>query len=444
MIERLKNNLFFIPMVFVASAMLLAFAGVRLDDALGGDGARFFFVVDSTVDSARAVLSTVAAATITVAGIAFSIALLVFQMASSEYSPRVIAGLFRDDFNKVVMGLVVGTFTYCLLVLQSVRGPLEEDGSEQVPALSVSVGVLLGVISVLAIVAFIDHNARMMDVSQILQRITAATRARADESWIRPDRGAAALAGATGSEHQPPEPDGTSEIPWDEGWRLTLQRNGWIQSIDAKGLLAALPEGCSVRLDTSVGRYAIDGTPLCTVWPPPPTDGRPELVKLANRAVRTGPTRTLDQDVPYGIRQLVDVALRALSPSSNDPTTAQDAIFHLVAVLNRLLDGEPAGLHHHDDNGRRLIAAEAVTVSGLVDLAFDELRVAAAPYPTVCIYLLEALHLLIDGQDLPADVSDRIRLQAGWVVEGCERTDVLASDLQRVRTAHADRFGTAT
>ena len=149
-----------------------------------GDGAQKLPLgLTSTVESARAVLSTVAGATITVAGIAFSVSLLTIQLASSQYSPRVVSGLFRDPFNKRVIGLVVGTFAYCLVVLRSVRSALEQQGQSVVPNVSVAVGVLLGVASILAIVAFINHNAHTMDISEILDGVTVDAIEAVDRHW---------------------------------------------------------------------------------------------------------------------------------------------------------------------------------------------------------------------------------------------------------------------
>ena len=119
--DRVRASLFVLPTVCVLAAAGLALGSIHLDRRLGDESARLPLGFSSTVDSARAVLSTVAGATITVAGIAFSIALLVIQLASSQYSPRVVHGLFRDPFNKRVMGVVVGTFAYCLVVLRAVR-----------------------------------------------------------------------------------------------------------------------------------------------------------------------------------------------------------------------------------------------------------------------------------------------------------------------------------
>jgi uncharacterized membrane protein len=427
--DRLKRSLFFVPMLFVVGAVLLAILSLRIDEQLTIEQREFPLELAATVDSAREVLSTVAAATITVAGIAFSIALLIFQMASSQYSPRVIHGLFRDGFNKRVMGFVVGTFTFCLIVLRSVRSELEDNGSAVIPTLSVTIATVLGIASILAVVAFINHNAHMMDVSEILQDVTDNTKSQIRKAW--PEHGS--------DPSQMIDPDQPA-LARGVGYRINFDKDGWVQRVDHDSLFDVIIPGGTLRLETSAGRYAIEGTAICTVWPPPEDEKAAEV--KARRAVRIGDTRTLNQDVAYGLRQLVDVALKALSTGVNDPTTAQDAVFHLAAVLREMLVRDPPSRIRTDEQSRTLLAAEAMTHEELIDLAFDELRQAAGPYPVVCVYLLEAIRLIHDSLE-PRGLDSQtqaLRRKALLVVAECENADVLDFDVERVRHAYQVRF----
>ena len=429
LLERLRSSLFFVPMLFVAVFAGLGLVMTEVDSLF--DGADDLpFVLTSTVDSARELLSVVAAATITVAGIAFSVSLLVIQQASSQFSPRVVHSLFRDPFNRRVMGLAVGTFTYCLMVLRAVRGPLEEGGEPVIPNISVAVAVVLGVAAILAIVAFIDHNAHSLEISQILARVTDGTVDQIRHTW--PERGGGAD-DLRSDDRLPPGP----------GHRIRFATSGWLQQLSTAGLLDLVPDGGTVRLDTTVGRYAIEGTPLCTVWPAPAD--LEVAQELAQDATQTGAVRTMQQDPSYGIRQLADVALTALSPGVNDPTTAQEAIFHLAAVLREALVHDLPPRVEEDERGRRLLRSEDHTHETLVDLAFDEIRRTAAPLPTVCAYVLEALHLLREsalGAGRPA-LALHLRGQADLVLAGAQHADLLAADRDVVRAAHERRFGGA-
>jgi uncharacterized membrane protein len=424
--ERLRGSLFFIPMLYVMGGLVLGLLGVEIDRNLVNSRADLPFGLTSTVDSARALLQTVGGATISFAGIAFSISLLVIQLASSQYSPRVVHGLLRDGRTKTVMGIVVGTFTYCLVVLRSVRGPLEEGGDPVIPNVSVAVAVLLGVVAIMAIIAFIDHSAHSMDVSRVLARATADASSAARRLWTEEPE--------TGS-----DPEDLPGPPTDH-LVVTHAKDGWIKYLDIPAVVACAPPGGTVRLETEVGRYAIEGTPLCTVWPAPDdTDGACER---ARDGVVTGRSRTVEQDVAYGVRQLADVALRALSPGVNDPTTAQDAIFHLGSVLHELLIRHPPRLVSDRDGDRTLVRAERQGHEEVIDLAFDEVRRAATGMPSVCVYLLEVLRLLRDSlPDGPAAGDEAICRQAALIRASVDHADLGAHDADRIRDAHDRRFG---
>lgn len=160
-------------------------------------------------------------------------------------------------------------------------------------------------------------------------------------------------------------------------------------------------------------------------------------------SIRTGDTRTMQQDVSFGLRQLADVALKALSPGINDPTTAQDAIFHSAAVLAELLRREPPSpVRSNGDSGRAVLVHQP-THDDLIRLAFDEVRQTAAAMPGVCIYLLEALELLTETiNDSRTDRAESLRHQAELVVAGCAAADNLPADVRDVEQAFQKRFAT--
>ena len=424
--ERLRNSLFVIPMAYVVAAVLLGALAVQLDQEIVDRSTDLPFGLSTTVDSSRAILGTIASATITFAGIAFSISLLVIQLASSQYSPRVVHGLLRDPFTKQIMGVVIGTFTYCLIVLRAVRGPLEDDGTPVIPSISVGLALLLGVISILAIVAFINHSAHSMDVSRILARASDDGLSAARSIWHEE-----APAGS--------DPEPLPEAP-DDHLLVTHGTDGWVRDIDFATVLSSAPAGGTVRLETEVGRYAVAGTPLCRIWPRP--DDAEQACGHARSGVITGDSRTVEQDVGYAVRQLADVALRALSPGINDPTTAQDALFHTASVLRALLCRHPPRRASPGDGDRLLLRPERLDHAGVIGMAFDEVRLAALGMPTVCVYLFEVLNLLhqsVDGGS--AEASEAIRRQAALIRAGADRSDLGPEDAQRIRDAHDRRFG---
>ena len=438
--ERLRGSLFFVPMLFVVGAIVVGEAMLLLDERVDDVPRRF----TSTVDSARSVLALVGGATMTFAGIAFSVSLLLISQASSQYSPRVVHGLFRDPFNKRVIGVVVGTFTYCLVVMRSVRGPLEGGGEPTIPNLAVAFAVVLGIVAILATVAFISHVAHTLDVSTILHRVTDESIAQVRAAWPEsPDDGYEAHRASASTAI--PDPTGDALV-------IAADTQGWVQQIDEDRLLECIPPGTTLRLDTAAGRYAISGTPLAHWWPAPTGDDgatRERAVTAAGELVRSalvvGDTRTLQQDVSYGVRQIADVALKALSPGVNDPTTAQDAMFHLASVLEEILRREPPARRRTGDDGRVLIRGQALTHAEAIDLAFDEVRLAAASQPTVLVYLLEILEQLVvaigDRGDR-RDAVDALRRQAALILDTVALADLPDADSARVRAAYRHRFAT--
>ncbi len=423
--DRLRSSLFFVPMLCVIVGAIVGEAMLWVDELVTGINPR----LTATVDSARTVLTTVAGATLTFAGIAFSVSLLLISLASSQYSPRVIHGMFRDPFNKRVMGLVIGTFTYCLVVLRAVRAALEGAGDAIVPSVSILLAVVLGIGSILAIIAFINHAAHSMDVSNILRRVTEEVLSQASAAWPEPDPDSAAGFDQGRWESLP---DGASAVRFSE--------YGWVQNVDYDRLLDVMPTGASLRLETFAGRYAVQNTPICHIFPPP--DDMADLADAVRSAVMVGKSRTLQQDVAYGVRQLADVALKAMSPGINDPTTAHEAISHLGAVLADLLRRQPPAGRLAGKEGEVILIPHATTHEELVGLAFDEVRIASAEQPTVLIYLLEVLHQVeksLAELDRPHAVQ-ALRGQAELIRALNETADVQEPDRERVREAYARHY----
>lgn len=428
--EGFRTNLFFVPLLFLLAATALAFVTITIDIELRSSDVRLPNLLRSTVDSARSLLVTVASATITVAGISFSISLLLIQLASSQFSPRVLHGFFRDSFTKRVLGLVVGTFAYCLLVIRSVRGPLEEDGAAIVPNISVFVALILGLLSILAIVAFINHSAHSMEVGEILRRISNDTQGQIA-------RLCEPIGKLEADDWQPP-PTPPRQV---DVYVVRARTDGWVQQIDPKGLLDAADDRGTVLLETRAGEFRIEGTALARIWPAPQDPERAE--KEVREAIRLGRARSMQDDLAFGIRQIVDVALRALSPGVNDPTTAQESIVHLGAILRDLLTVDLPKTYHEDDRGRRLFRAKELTHADHVDLAFDEIRRSGSDQIAVAIALISVLGQL-QRRLVDAGIEDRIaplRRQAKLIVRNVTKTVPLPEDLRLVKDkARAEGF----
>ena len=213
----------------------------------------------------------------------------------------------------------------------------------------------------------------------ILRRVTEEALAKGSSAWPEPD-------------WDPPSGDsqGESSTLPDGAGAVVFSTYGWVQNVDYRAMLAVLPPGAKARLETFAGKYAMQNTPIVHIFPVP--EDMQDVADGVRAAVMVGETRTLQQDMAYGVRQLSDVALKALSPGINDPTTAHDAVSHLGTVLVDLLNRRPPARRLSGEEGQVLLVPHATTYEQLVGLAFDEVRIASTGQPTVLIYLLDVLH----------------------------------------------------
>jgi len=418
--EAVRNSLFFVPVLCVVLGLALAAGVLELGGRVRLEPAPS--LLRFTVESARELLGTVAAAIITVSGIVLALAGLSVQLASSQFSPRVVRGFLRDKSAQVSIGFMVGTFTYSVIVLRAVRSV--EGGPDVVPALSTALALGLTVAAVVAIVGFVSRTAHRLQSSQLIRGVAEETLGTVASQL--PERGQGG-AGDGARILAPPEPE----------WRVRALTTGWIAQISTGQLLELLPPRGVARVEVQVGQFVHPGRRLCTVWSE--ASHRDRLEHKVNRAFDIEMSRTMQQDIGFGIRQIVDIALRALSPGVNDPTTAHECIGHLGAISYEILrrDLPPAEIVGED--GRRIILSRQVSHADFVASAFDEIRQSAASLPRVGAALVETLAEVF--ADLAEDgVIDRYRTeplvrQARLVLAGVEKAGPLPEDAARVRDA---------
>ena len=423
--ERTRASLFFVPAVFVGVAIAVAGVMLQVDVSLSERNAQLPTFLQTTPDSARNLLSTVASATITVAGVVFAITLVSIQLAASQFSPRVIPGFLRDSRQQRVMGLAVGTFTYCLVVLRAVRGS-SEPGLLFVPHVSSALSLVLAIVTIIALVAFLDRSARTMQVGHIIHHLTDETTARVRDLY--PHRAGKTLPAALVEMALPVE-----------GETLRAIASGWVCHIDTEALLRLTPKGGVMRLDLRNGSFVAEGQTIGAVWPAP--DESETLNSAVNYAIILGDSRILLKDVAFGIRQLVDIGVRALSPGINDPTTAYDVIVHLGIVTRDLLWRDLMPTVRALDN-RRLVMAADLSHDDYINRAFDQIRLAGAAQSAIAAILMQTLGSI--ASDLARDgLSDRsaaLRRQGMLALATFEAGDPIPQDLERVRTL-AERHG---
>lgn len=325
--------------------------------------------------SAIGVLSAVATSVMTAATLIFSLTVLALQLASQQFSPRLLRQFARDEVTKRVLSVLSATFVFALSAMSGVRA----DGP--VPTLAVVVGMLLGVASFGAVLAFITHMVRALRVDRIMAEVHDETDTAIDTFYPPLDE-----------PHRDPD-----ELPLDvaDAQWVPAERSGFVQATDAGALVATAEEhDVVVRVESRAGDHIVVGTPIAAVWGrggarcDQLADGLADVIRSS---VRIGFERTLDQDTGFGFRQLEDIAVKAMSPSINDPVTAAHAVGHMADLLVSLTQCRLGPTLHEDGAGVGRAIVPDRDLRYYLDLMCGQLRRFSTTEPSVLCALLRAL-----------------------------------------------------
>jgi uncharacterized membrane protein len=380
---RVRDSLWFIPTLCTVGAAVLAAATVRVSvlevmpevlrrELLFGGGA----------EGATAVLTAIAGSLITVTGTVFSVTIVALQLAGSQYTPRVVRSFLADRPNQVVLGIFIGTFTYALLVLRTVHGP-EGNDPGFVPAFAVTVAVGLVALSIGALIFFINHAARSIQVSVILERETRRTMRRIAEVFP----GTLANAPAPGADDPLVLPAPLQGV---EVAAIRAREGGYIAAVHVPSLVAAAAHAdVTVRMTRRVGEYVIAGEDVAEAWPAARCDA--DAAHAVRDAVMLGPERTPEQDPEFGIIEISDIAVRAMSAAINDPTTAMLCVDRLAELLAYLALRELPAPPARDHRGVPRFVPLGTTFDRALGLAYDQLRYSASANPAVMRKLVDTI-----------------------------------------------------
>lgn len=360
----LRNGLLFRPIGITSALAGLALILVELERrgviTPFSDGGWFF---RNDPGSAQTVLGAIGGSMMSVISIVYSVMLVALSLASVQFSPRILGSFVRDRVSQRTLGIFIGTFVYCLIVMRAVS-----TDPPWVGTWATAVGFLLGFVCLLALIYFIHHIATGIQVSNIVDRIGRETEEVIEEVYP--------LAQPTAA---PPRIDGAASV--------VSANAGYLQLVDYDGLVAIAREhGVVVHVTVEHGDYVARGAELAQLAGTVPA----AAAEACAAAFDVGSIRTMQQDVAFGVRQLVDIALKAISPAVNDPSTATiciDRLGSLLAEIGRRPTGERVLA---DGTTVRVVATQPTFVS-LVDLAFNQLRQYGRSDLAVSIRLLDAI-----------------------------------------------------
>ncbi len=420
--EEGRSSLWFLPSILVTASAVLAFVLVGLEGIVGEKALRLLpLVFGAGPDGSRGMLTAIAGSVLGLAGITFSSTLVALSIAASTYTPRILRNFLRDRGNQTVLGTILGTFVYCILVLRTIRA----GESEFVPTLAVTAAILLALVDLGLFIYFVNHIAQSIQATTITASIANDTKRAIDT--VFPER----LHGA--EVENDAEPERVSS-----GQTVPTPRSGYIQIVDHEQTLEfALRHNLMLQMERGVGDFVAEGAPLVTLIARDRVED--DAVRDLQQLYGISKERSVRQDVEFGFRQLVDIAIKALSPGVNDVTTAVTCIDHLGDLLRYTGDRRMSAHHRRDENGRLRVIARTPTYSDLVGIAFDQIRVAGQSQVAIMlrqIGVIEHLAIAIRPPDRRRALLDHLNLIGAAADRG------LSDEADRQRVAQAlDRVG---
>lgn len=378
--ESVHASYWFVPSLMALASVLLSFVMVWLDQRYGGawpEGVRWFYT--GTAEGARTLLSMIASSMITVAGTVFSIHIVALSLASQQYGPRLLRNFMRDLGSQIVLGAFTANYLYCMLVLRTIHGG-QEQGDRFVPQLSILVAVLMAVAALGLLIYFIHHTAASVRVANIIAEIANDLHETIEEYHARKP-------GERASDASPAAAPSPPQGPYA---RIRAETGGYIERIEYDDLLElAIEHDLVIQIERRAGQYVQADEPVLRIWPAGKVDDR--LHRLLALTFTIGDERTLQQDPEYAVDQLVEIAIRALSPGINDPFTAIACIDRLGEGLSHLASHPIARGDRYDEQGKLRIIAFSTDFRSFIDTSFSELRQYGDSSLPVQLRLLDAL-----------------------------------------------------
>ncbi|MEO8813877.1 MAG: DUF2254 domain-containing protein [Mycobacterium sp.] len=417
-------------MLAVAAGISLPHLDARVDEGLPTWLTAMLFGGDA--GAARTLLDAISSSLITVTSLTFSLTVVTLQLASGQFSPRLLRTFTSDIFVQVTLAIFLSTFTYALTLLRAVRNG--DEAGVFIPRISVTVAFVLGIVSVLGLVLFLAHLARQIRVETMLRDVH-------DE--------ANATIGFATSPREGARSQSTLPTPPPNALNITAPSSGFLTAIDETELRSsAIQSDAYIIINSYPGSSIVEGVPIGVAWSASgglDDDAFDRLQGAVRKSIKVGYERTAAQDVGYGLRQLTDVANKALSPGINDPTTAIHALGHISAILCRLADRDLGSVVFRDDDNRVRVVLRRPSLAELVDDAISQPRRYGSSDPQVITRLFRLLEELAWHVDDESPIREQLaRLQttvARSDFDDIELTQLgrAATRVEQAITHHVDR-----
>ncbi len=380
-----KDSFWFIPAAMAVSSVIIAIVMLIIDEEVSERGEMIWVVTRIGAQGVRSVLSVVANSTITVTGVVFSITIVALTLAASQLSPRLLRNYMKNTANQVVLGTFVSTYLFSMIIMVRIN---ETKENYFVPYISFTLGVLLAVVSLVVLIYFIHHISMSIQADYIIGLVGNELNRALDR--VSASKGK----GQERKENSASEAD--SIIKYFPLQEIKGKKSGYIQVIDSEGLLDVAKE-CDglIKLKHRPGDFIIPGNTIAEFYSRICMEEK-SVEKVLDYFIM-GSQRQWEQDVEFSANQLVEVALRALSPGINDTFSALACIDKLSVGVDSFMKKDSICPYFYDENGRLRLIIKNVTFAGFTDAAFNKIRQAAEGNIAVTIRMLERLSDLAKG-----------------------------------------------
>ena len=394
--DRWRSGLWFIPSLMLTAAIVGAFAMLTLDAFVELQNVPWLKWLQTTPSAARTILGTLTGALVTVAGLTFSLVMLVLSQTSSQYGPRLLRTFMNHPMTQSTLGFLLGTSLYCLIVMRAIREQGEKGTGgdplwqSNVPDISVMLGLVLSLACLILLIAFLNHIAQFIQAETVIESVSKELHESINR--IFPEE----IGSAPESDEAPPRK------PTSRGAVVPSQKMGYLSALDLDSMLAlAIKHDLVIVVEARPGHFVAEGVPLARLHPADLAEAVEGLIDQVEDCCLTNPRRTPRQDVECTILELVELAVRALSPGINDPFTAIACVDHLSAELAHLARRKTPSAFRMDKEGKLRLFAKPITFPEALDAAFLQLRQAASGKADLLIRMLEGLRLMAASVDRP-------------------------------------------
>ncbi len=419
--ERLKGSFLLIPLIIVLLGIVLATLFIYIDSfiILSQKGILNFIFIGGP-ESARSVLSTIAVSMLSVAGIVFSITLVVLSMASSQFGSRLLRNFMYDKLNQIVLGTYLSTFIYCLIVLRSVKS---YTNLEFIPNFSIVMSIILAISNVILLIIYIHHVSVSIQVDQVISEVNRNLN----------DNIKKVFSDYSTEKHLEADEKHFKELKNTLSFSESVKNkdNGYLQVMDNDILISIAQDNDLVLFNNyRPGHYLVDDVELVKIYSNQKVGD--DVKEKIRKAFVLGKVRTPIQDPEFAIDQMVEIAVRSLSTGINDPFTAITCIDNLTATLCYLTKIQFPSAYLFDDEGQIRIKVNPIEFSGIINAAFNQIRQFGKDSPSVIIRLMDSL-VTINQLATNKEQKEDIQRHAKMVLKTAEKTMIESSDLEDLK-----------